>query len=74
MRTLSIAYTYNYHISFAQNYVFTICKKCVNLKTNRVIKQVYNNGCIGYNIKGKFYSLTYLRGYLEKVKISKCPF
>ena len=74
MKTLSITYTYIYCISFAPNYVFTTSKLCVNLKTNRVIKKVYNSGCLGYNIEGKFYSLTYLRKFLTKVKSNICPF
>ncbi len=47
---------------------------CVNLKTNRIIKKVYNNGCLGYNIEGKFYSLTYLRNHLQKIEKNDCPF
>jgi hypothetical protein len=71
MNLLSITYTYIYCISFAENYVFTKCKKCVNLKTNKEVKLVYNNGCLGYNINGKFYSRTKLKPYLVKVKKGK---
>lgn len=40
-----------------------------------MIKQVYKSGCIGYIIKGKFYSLKYLRLKMEKIpKIEYCPF
>jgi hypothetical protein len=71
---ISITYAYNYVLNFAENYAFTKCKKCINLKTNREIKKVYNNGCIGYNINGKFYSLTELRKHLKKIEIINCPF
>jgi hypothetical protein len=67
MNTFSITYTYIYRLNFANNYVFSKCGKCMNLQTGRLIKKVYNSGCIGFNIKGKFYSLTRLRGCLEKI-------
>ena len=67
MNSISIKYTYNYRHNEEHNYVWTTCGKCVNIKTGRVIKQVYNNSCIGYNIKGKFVSLTKLRKELEKI-------
>lgn len=67
MNTFTISYTYKYRLDFANHYVFSECGKCMNLQTNRLIKKVYNSGCIGYNIKGKFYSLTRLRKCLEKV-------
>lgn len=74
MLVISIQYTCKYCISFSQNYVFTKCGLCVNLKTNRIIKQVYNSGCIGYTIDGKFKSLTFLKLHLEKIKTEKSPF
>jgi hypothetical protein len=75
MPYIYLKYSYKYRILFATNYVFTKCGKCVNLKTNREIKQVMQGGSIGYSINGKFYSLTYLRGRLEKVPTKeKIPF
>lgn len=75
MKRLSISYTYKYYISFADNYVFTTCGLCVNLQTGRLIKKIYNSGSIGYNIKGKFYSLVALKKTLVKVKNKDyCPF
>lgn len=64
----------DYKISFADNYVFTKCKKCFNSKTGREIKQQYKNRCIGYYINRKFYSLTYLRKHLVKIKNNETPF
>jgi hypothetical protein len=74
MKSISIRYTIKFVIDFADNYGFTQCKKCFNLKTNRQIKQVYNNGCIGYSINGKFHSLHKLRKHLVKIKKSEIPF
>ena len=75
MNSFTVNYTYKHRISFAPNYVFSSCGKCMNLKTNRLIKKVYNIGCIGFNIKGKFYSLTKLRSSLELMpKKEYCPF
>jgi hypothetical protein len=67
-------YTIEFVIDFADNYGFTQCKKCFNLKTNRQIKQMYNNGCIGYFINSKFYSLHKLRKHLIKPITVDTPF
>lgn len=63
---ITIKYLCKYRLDFAKNYVFSK-QKCFNAKTNREIKQVYNNGSIGYNISGRFYSLKYLKNCLEKI-------
>jgi hypothetical protein len=44
------------------------------MKTGREIKQVYNNGCLGYSIGGKFKSLKFLRTQLVKIKRIDSPF
>ena len=67
MNTISITYTLIWRIKFANKYQFTKCGKCFNSQTNKELKKCYNSGCIGYNILGKFYSLTYLRSQLEKI-------
>jgi len=74
MNSISISYTLKYELSFSSNYKWTACGKCFNSKTGRQIKQVYNNGCIGYSINGKFKSLKYLRTKLVKIKQVECPF
>ena len=74
MNCISISYTLKYQLSFATNYRWSDDKKCFNVNTGRQIKQVYNSGCIGYSINGKFYSLKFLRTKLEKIPIESCPF
>jgi hypothetical protein len=74
MSTISVTYTNKYKLDFAPEYKWTTCNKLFNNKTGRQIKQVYNNGCIGYTIRGKFYSLTFLRSHLIKIEKEKTPF
>ncbi len=74
MNSLSITYAYKYVLDFAPEYKFTKCGKCVNAKTGRQIKKVYNSRCLGYNIRGKFYSLTKLRKHLVIEQKIKLPF
>jgi hypothetical protein len=75
MLVITINYTCKFRLKFAPSYVFTSCGLCYNLKTGRLIKQVYNSSCIGYTINGKFKSLTYLKKQLEKIPNKKyCPF
>lgn len=68
METISISYTIKYEIDFAPYYKFLSNNSCYNAKTGRLIKQTICGGSIGYVIKGKFYSLTYLRNHLIKPK------
>ena len=68
MSTISITYTCKYCISFAPNYVFTICGICYNTQTQRPIKKIIKGGSIGYNIKGRFYTLAALKKQLTKIK------
>ena len=74
MITISINYTCKYQLSFSNHYVWTLCGKCFNRKSGRLIKQVYKSGCIGYIIESKFYSLKYLRNHLEPIPLQEyCP-
>lgn len=74
MNRISVVYTYKYCLSFAENYKFTTCGLCVNAKTGRLIKKIYNSGSIGFSIQGKFYSLKKLRQFLIKEKKEEMPF
>ena len=74
MNLVTVTYTYVYELDFAPEYVFTKCKKCINAKRNKELKQVIKGGCIGYNIRGKFYSLKKLKPHLIKPKKERLPF
>ena len=74
MSYISISYAVLYQLDFANEYKFTKNKECFNNKTGRKIKQVYKNRCIGYNIRGKFYSLTKLKKHLVKPIKETTPF
>lgn len=74
MDTISITYTLIYELSFATEYKWSKCKKCFNTKRGKEIKQVMQGGSIGYNIRGKFHSLTALKKELRKIKKVECPF
>lgn len=74
METILVRYTVKYELSFAPNYKWTICGRCYNSKTGRLLKQVYKNGMIGYCIQSKFYSLKSLRKNLQKITNIEIPF
>lgn len=67
---ITVKYLCKYRLKDHPNYVFCGVQ-CFNAKTNREIKQVYNNGSIGYNINGKFKSLKALKNQLEKIPGNK---
>ena len=60
-------YAYTYFISFSDKYRFNTDKQLINTNTNRVIKKVYNNGCIGYNIDRRFKSRTFIKKNLVRI-------
>lgn len=74
MNYISINYILEYRLINNHNYQWTKCGKCFNVKTGRKLKQCYNSGSIGYYIKGKFKTLTYLRSQLERIPKEKAPF
>ena len=74
MHSFTVTYAIKYEVGFAPEYVFNKHKECYNLKTGRRIKKVVQGRSIGYNIKGKFYSLTRLRVHLRKPQKEECPF
>lgn len=74
METISITYTITFVVDFAPEYKFTKYKECFNAKTGRRIRQISNNGTIGYKLRGKFYSLNNLRKHLVKPVKVDCPF
>jgi hypothetical protein len=75
MIDIAIKVACKWRLKYAQNYIFDKQGNCYNSKTNRKIKQCYQSRCIGFNINGKFKSLTFLRTQLEKIpKKEYCPF
>jgi hypothetical protein len=74
MSTISITYPLIWQIDFATEYQWTKCGKCFNVLRNKEIKKVSQGGSIGYNIKGKFNSLTKLKSHLVKIKNITLPF
>ena len=73
MNTVSITYNYKYYVSFAPEYAFTTCGKCINLKRGKIVRHVLKKYTKGFNIRGKFYSDDKLRPYLINQK-QECPF
>jgi hypothetical protein len=72
---ISLQFTCKYTLIFNENYVFVEKYNfLLNLKTNRILKQITKGGSIGYVIQGKFYTLTYLRTQLTKIKKQETPF
>lgn len=74
MITISNTYNLKWQLSFAPEYKFTPCGKCINMKRGKEIKRVLVGYSVGYCIKGKFYTLNKLRGELQKITEIYCPF
>ena len=75
MTSVSTNYSTYFRLKDNQKYDFTKCGLCCNVLTGRKIKKVATkSGCKGFNIKGKFNSLTSIKPKLEKIPKAKCPF
>lgn len=57
-----------------ESYGFGKDKNLYNLKTERIIKQSYNNGSIGYWLNRKFFSLNKIKVLLYKQNNNNTPF
>jgi hypothetical protein len=62
-----------YFIKGFDNYAFCDDKNLYNLKRGKKVKKTYNNGCFGFNLNSKFYSLKKIKLLLYKKDID-CPF
>ena len=67
MLVITVPYTLVWQLDFDNNYGWTKCGKCFNIKRQKELKQVMQGGSIGYNIKGKFYTLKKLKQHLTKI-------
>ena len=45
----------------------TKCRKVINCKTQKLLKQTKSGGSIGYNIGGDFYSLKTFKNHIEPI-------
>lgn len=74
MNSISVNYNSIWELDFAPNYQFTEKGECFNILTGRKIRKVVKGYSTGFNINGKFYTLTRLRQSLVKIKEIDCPF
>ena len=77
MATITVYYTYKltFLLTGFDDYCFAEDRNLYHLKRQKLVKKVYNNGTIGYNLNGKFYSLKVLKPLLTPyIETIKCPF
>ena len=77
MKTISITKSYNikWILKEHSNYGVTECKKVVNMRTNRIIKETINGGyTVGWWIGSIFIPKNKINKYFVKLKKEYCPF
>lgn len=74
MQSVSIKYSLKWRFKNQPQYAVTECKKVVNMRNNRLLKQVLNGGSIGYWIGGEFVAISKINGMVELIKEEKAPF
>ena len=71
---ISISYSVEWCIKNHPKYGITKNGIVVNLATGKILKRTLKGYTIGYYIKGRFQSISKLRGMLEKIPADECPF
>jgi len=67
MIEFKVNYKAKYRLKLDNNYIFSTCGLCFNLKTSKLVKQITKGYTIGCLINGKFKSLEVLRQNLELI-------
>ena len=67
MIEFNVKYLAKYRLKDNENYIFSTCGLCFNLKSGKLVKQITKGYTIGYLINGKFKSLEVLRQNLELI-------
>ena len=67
MIEFNVKYRAKYRLKDNENYIFSTCGLCFNLKSGKLVKQITKGYTIGYLINGKFKSLEVLRQNLELI-------
>jgi hypothetical protein len=76
MQRITITYTYilKWQVSDAPEYCFSACGRLFNTKRGKEVKKVMQGRAAGYNIRGKFISLSALRPKIVKLQEVEVPF
>lgn len=73
MTTISVTYDCKYQVKGMPEYKFAK-KKLFNTQRGKEIKKVLNGYTIGYNLRGKFYSMQKIKAMIEPIEKNICPF
>ncbi len=74
MQTVSIKYDLKWRFKKFPQYAVTSCRKVVNTRRNRFLKQSLNGGSIGYWIVGNFFPKSKINDMVELIKEETLPF
>ena len=73
MLTISKTYKPKWQIKGMPEYQFAD-KKLFNVQRGKEINKVLNGYTLGYNLRGKFYSLSAIKNMIERIEEIECPF
>jgi hypothetical protein len=73
---IQVNFTAKWQLKNNPDYVWTVCKRLVNLRTGRIIKKTFNGkGCKqGYWIGKKFIKIEELKNLIELIPKKELPF
>lgn len=73
MLSITTNYDCKYQIKGMPEYQFAK-KKLFNVKRGKEVKKVLNGYTLGYNLRGKFYSMQMIKELVEPIEKIICPF
>ena len=71
---ITVTYMAKWRLKTNHDYVWTTCKKLVNIRTGREIKKTIKGLTAGYWIGKRFIKLDTLRSEIELIEDEHCPF
>lgn len=75
MNRISVSYALVWQFKDYQHLQITRCRKVINTKTGRILKQCLNGGSVGYWLDSKtFVTKNNLNKKIIKITKSNCPF
>ena len=71
---ITVTYMAKWRLKTNHDYVWTTCKKLVNIRTGREIKKTIKGLTAGYWIGKRFIKLDTLKSGIELIEDEHCPF
>jgi hypothetical protein len=64
---VKVVFNVYWQVKNNEQFKVTKCRKVINCKTQKLLKQTINGGSLGYNINGNFYNIKTFKNFIEPI-------